>query len=59
MRSGFFRQMAQQCRDLMGCASTEAVKEQLQVWAEEFDDKAKRKQEQRTRITAGNERRHS
>jgi hypothetical protein len=40
MQSGFFRQMAQQCRDMMRRAEAEDARQQLQLWAEEFDARA-------------------
>jgi hypothetical protein len=37
MTAEFFRRIAQQCRMLMARAQTNAVREQLRIWAEEFE----------------------
>ena len=41
MSAEFFRRMAQQCREMIGRARTEAARAQLRIWAEEFDSRAK------------------
>ena len=40
MNADFFRRFAQQCRELIARARTEPAKEQLRIWAEEFDARA-------------------
>ena len=40
MNADFFRRFAQQCRDLIARARSEPAKEQLRIWAEEFDARA-------------------
>ncbi|HKS90130.1 MAG TPA: hypothetical protein VJR70_11875 [Stellaceae bacterium] len=40
MSAAFFRQLAQQCRELLARAATEGAKEQLRLWAAEFDAEA-------------------
>ena len=40
MNADFFRRFAQQCRDLIARARSEPAKEQLRLWAEEFDARA-------------------
>lgn len=45
MRSGFLRQMAQQCRDMIGRARTDAARQQLHVWSKEFDAQAQTAEE--------------
>ena len=40
MNPDFFRRFAQQCRDLIARARSEPAREQLRLWAEEFDARA-------------------
>ena len=40
MNPDFFRRFAQQCRDLIARARSEPAREQLRIWAEEFDARA-------------------
>ena len=40
MTAEFFRRIAQQSRMLMARARTDAVREQLRIWAEEFEAQA-------------------
>lgn len=40
MYTEMFRRLAQQCRDMMGRARTDVAREQLRIWAEEFDAQA-------------------
>jgi hypothetical protein len=40
MDADFFRRFARQCRELIARARTEPTKEQLQMWAAEFDARA-------------------
>jgi hypothetical protein len=40
MSAEFFRRMAQQCREMIGRARTEAARAQLRIWAKEFDSQA-------------------
>jgi hypothetical protein len=40
MNADFFRRFAQQCRDLIARARSEPAREQLRLWAEEFDARA-------------------
>ena len=40
MNAEFFRRFAQQCRDLIARARSAPAKEQLRIWAEEFDARA-------------------
>jgi hypothetical protein len=40
MNADFFRRFAQQCRELIARARTDPAKEQLRIWAEEFDERA-------------------
>jgi hypothetical protein len=37
MSPEFYRRFAQQCRELLGLARTEAAREQLLIWIHEFD----------------------
>ena len=37
---GLFRRVAKRCRELATRTDIEVVKEQLQIWAEEFDEQA-------------------
>jgi hypothetical protein len=46
MSAGFFRRMAQQCREMIGRARTEAARAQLRIWAVEFDSRAKAAEEE-------------
>jgi len=41
MDASLFRRVAKRCRELMERTDIEAVKEQLCIWAEEFDEQAK------------------
>lgn len=38
MKHVLFRRLAQQCRELMPAARTHQVREQLRLWAEEFEE---------------------
>jgi len=40
METEFLRRFARQMRELMLRARTEAAREQLRIWAEEFDERA-------------------
>ena len=40
MEAEFLRRFARQMRELMLRARTEAAREQLRIWAEEFDERA-------------------
>jgi hypothetical protein len=40
MNADFFRRFAQQCRDLIVRARSEPAREQLRIWAEEFEARA-------------------
>lgn len=40
MSADIFHRLAQQCRDLMLRARTEAAREQLRIWLEEFEAQA-------------------
>src|SRR5260370_39239254 len=40
MNPDFFRRFAQQCRDLIARARSEPAREQLRIWAKEFDARA-------------------
>ena len=40
MNPEYFRKFARQCRELLQRANTERAKEQLRLWAEEFDAEA-------------------
>jgi hypothetical protein len=40
MEAEFFRRFARRMRELMLRARTEAAREQLRIWAEEFDERA-------------------
>lgn len=40
MEAEFLRRFARRMRELMLRARTEAAKEQLRIWAEEFDERA-------------------
>jgi hypothetical protein len=40
MNPEFFRRFAQQCRDLIVRARSAPAKEQLRIWAEEFEARA-------------------
>jgi hypothetical protein len=40
MESEFLRRFARRMRELMIRARTEAAREQLRIWAEEFDERA-------------------
>jgi len=40
MNADFFRRFAQQCRDLIARARSEPAREQLRIWAAEFDARA-------------------
>jgi hypothetical protein len=39
-RAAYFRQKAQQCRELLAVAINAEVIEQLKAWVEEFEDEA-------------------
>ena len=40
MNPEYFRKFARQCRELLQRANTDKAKEQLRVWADEFDAEA-------------------
>ncbi|MGE5270311.1 MAG: hypothetical protein ACM3JG_11630 [Thiohalocapsa sp.] len=40
MDHGYFRRFADRCRELMGRTHSETAKEQLSLWADEFDARA-------------------
>jgi hypothetical protein len=40
MQPDFLRRMARQCRDLIPRTRTEAAREQLRLWIEEFERRA-------------------
>jgi hypothetical protein len=40
----FFRHMAQRCRELLRVATSSEVREQLRLWAADFNEQAKSRQ---------------
>lgn len=40
INSDYFREKARQCRDLVKVAGLPEVKDQLEVWAREFEERA-------------------
>jgi hypothetical protein len=39
--AAYFREKAQQCRELLKLATTPEVIEQLEIWVKEFEERAK------------------
>jgi len=56
MSAEFFRRMAQQCRDLMTVARTEAAKRQLRLWIDEFEAQADAADREKERNPHGHDR---
>ena len=53
MTPEFFRKFAEQCRDLMQRSRSEAAREQLRIWAEEFENEAALLERQQYREPSG------